>query len=97
MTNDDEKLKYKINSDIHPKISDAFYKKTLESLLLSKNLFSINNDGTLHFLKALKKQQLLITGFLLLGLIALHQANQLFVDEELLHVDTLSLSSFSVL
>ena len=47
MTNDDEKLKYKINSDIHPQISDAFYKKTLESLLLSNNLASINNDGTL--------------------------------------------------
>ena len=34
MTNDDEKLKYKIISDVHPKLSKDFSRKTLDSIFI---------------------------------------------------------------
>lgn len=97
MTNEDEKLKDKIISDVHPKISEDFSKKTLESILVKIKPSTVNNDGTLSFFRFIRRHQFLLTGLLFVGAVALQQGHQKYVDEELLHIDTLSMSSFSVL
>ena len=97
MTNEDEKLKDKIISDVHPMLSENFSRKTLDSIFIKNETSSVNNDGTLGFFGFIRRHQFLLTGLLFVGAIALQQGHQKYVDDELLHIDTLSMSSFSVL
>lgn len=97
MNNDDMKLKDKIVFDVHPKLSEKFSKKTLDDIFINKNLMSSNNDGTLGLFAFTGRHKFFLLGCLLLGVFALQQGHQKFVYEELLQIDTLSMSSFSVL
>jgi hypothetical protein len=97
MTNDDEKLKDKIIFDIHPKLPENFSTKTLDSIFIKGNFSSANKDGTLKLVAFIRRHQFLLTGLLFVGAFALQQGHQKYVDDELLHIDTLSMSSFSVL
>lgn len=97
MTNDDEKLKDKIISDVHPNISEDFLRKTLDSILIKNNFISVNNGGTLSLYAFLRRHQFFLIGCIVLSVFALQLGHQNYVDEELLHIDTLSMSSFSVL
>ena len=97
MTNDDEKLKDKIISDVHPKLSKDFSRKTLDSIFIKNKTSSVNIDGTLGLFGLIRRHQFLLTGLLFVGAFALQQGHQKYVDDELLHIDTLSMSSFSVL
>ena len=97
MTNDDEKLKDKIISDVHPKLSKDFSRKTLDSIFIKNKTSSVNIDGTLGLFGFISRHQFLLTGLLFVGAFALQQGHQKYVDDDLLHIDTLSMSSFSVL
>lgn len=97
MNNEDMKLKDKIAFDVHPKLSEEFSTKTLDAIFTDKNLISSNNDGTLGLFAFVDRHKFLLLGCLLLGIFALQQGHQQSINEELLHVDTLSMSSFSVL
>jgi hypothetical protein len=97
MNDDDKKLKDLIVFDTHPKISEEFSKKTLDSIFFKKDLISANHDGTLRLFSFANRYKFILLGCLLLAAFALQQGHQKFIDEELLHVDTLSMSSFSVL
>ena len=97
MNNEDMKLKDKIAFDVHPKLSEDFSTKTLDAIFTDKNLISSNNDGTLGLFAFVDRHKFLLLGCLLLGIFALQQGHQQSINEELLHVDTLSMSSFSVL
>ena len=97
MNDDDKKLKDKIVFDVHPRLSEDFSRKTLDDILIKKDLISANNDGTLRLLSFASRHKFILSGCLLLGIFAFQQGHQKFIDEELLHVDTLSMSSFSVL
>ena len=97
MNDDDKKLKDLIVFDTHPKISEEFSKKTLDSIFFKKDLISANNDGTLRVFSFASRYKFILLGCLLLGIFAFQQGHQKFIDEELLNVDTLSMSSFSVL
>ena len=97
MTNDDEKLKEKIIFDVHPKLSENFSTKTLDSIFLKNKFLRVNNDGSLSLLGFIRRYQFLLIGLLFVGAFALQQGHQKYVDDELLHIDTLSMSSFSVL
>lgn len=97
MNNDDIKLKDKIVFDVHPKLSEDFSTKTLDDFFIKKNLISSNNDGALGLFAFVGRHKFLLFGCLLLGVFVLQQGHQKFVYEELLQIDTLSMSSFSVL
>jgi len=97
MNNDDMKLKDKIAFDVHPKLSEEFSTKTLNNIFINKNLISSNIDGTLGLFSFVGRHKFLLLGCLLLGVFVLQQGHQQSINEELLHVDTLSMSSFSVL
>ena len=97
MNNDDMKLKDKIVFDVHPKLSEDFSKKTLDDLFINKNLITSNNDGTLGLFALVGRYKFSLLGCLLLGVFVLQQGHQKSVYEELLQIDTLSMSSFSVL
>jgi len=97
MTNEDEKLKDKIISDVHPELSENFSRKTLDSIFIKNKYSSVNNDRTLSLFRFIRRHQFLLTGLLFVGAFALQQGHQKYVDDELLHIDTLSMSSFSVL
>jgi len=97
MNDDDKKLKDQIVFDAHPKLSEEFSKKTLDDIFRKNNLISANKDGTLSLFSFASRHKFVLLGCLLLGVFALQQGHQKFIDEELLHVDTLSMSSFSVL
>jgi hypothetical protein len=97
MNNDDMKLKDKIVFDVHPKISEEFSTKTLDDIFINKNWVRSNNDGTLGLFDFVGRHKFLLLGCLLLGAFVLQQGHQKSVYEELLQVDTLSMSSFSVL
>ena len=97
MNDDDKKLKDKIVFDVHPRLSEDFSRKTLDNVLIKKDLISANNDGTLHLFSFASRHKFVLLGCLLLGVFALQQGHQKFIYEELLNIDTLSMSSFSVL
>jgi len=97
MNNDDMKLKDKIVFDVHPKLSEDFSTNTLDNIFTNKNLIGSNNDGTLGLFAFVGRHKFLLSGCLLLGAFVLQQGHQKSVYEELLQVDTLSMSSFSVL
>jgi len=97
MNNEDMKLKDKIFFDVHPKLSEEFSAKTLDDIFTNKNLIGSNNDGTLGLLAFVGRHKFLLLGSLLLGAFVLQQGHQKSVYEELLQIDTLSMSSFSVL
>ena len=97
MNNEDMKLKDKIVFDVHPKLSEDFSKKTLDAIFTNKNFISSNNDGTLGLFAFVGRHRFLLFGCLLFGVFVLQQGHQKFVYEELLQIDTLSMSSFSVL
>jgi len=97
MTNDDVKLKNQILFDNHPKLSNDFFESAFRGLESSINTVTINKDGSINLLKFFRKHQFILIGFLLISALVMHQGHQKYVDEELLHIDTLSLSSFSVL
>jgi len=97
MNNDDMKLKDKIVFDVHPKLSEEFSTKTLDDIFINKNLIRSNNDGTLGLFAFVGRHKFLLSGCLLLGAFVLQQGHQNSVYEELLQVDTLSMSSFSIL
>ena len=97
MINDDQELKNKIIFDAHPKLSEEFSRKTLDSIFSTNNLMSANNEGTLRLLSFASRYKFILLGCLLLGVFAIQQGHQKFIYEELLNIDTLSMSSFSVL
>ena len=97
MNDDDKKLKDKIVFDVHPRLSEDFSRKTLDNVLIKKDLISANNDGTLHLFSFASRHKFILLSCLLLGVFALQQGHQKFIYEELLNIDTLSMSSFSVL
>ena len=97
MNNEDMKLKDKIAFDVHPKLSEEFSTKTLNNIFINKNLISSNIDGTLGLFAFVGRHKFLLFGCLLLGVFVLQQGHQKSVYEELLQIDTLSMSSFSVL
>ena len=97
MNDDDKKLKDQIVFDAHPKLSEEFSKKTLDDIFRKNNLISANKDGTLSLFSFASRYKFILLGCLLLGVIALQQGHQKFIYEELLNIDTLSMSSFSVL
>jgi hypothetical protein len=91
------KLKDKIAFDVHPKLSEEFSIKTLNNIFINKNLISSNIDGTLGLFSFVGRHKFLLLGCLLLSVFVLQQGHQKSVYEELLQIDTLSMSSFSVL
>jgi len=97
MNDDDKKLKDQIVFDAHPKISEEFSKKTLDNIFSKNNFISANNDGTLRLFSFVSRYKFILLGCLILGSFALQQGHQKFIYEELLNIDTLSMSSFSVL
>ena len=97
MNNEDMKLKDKIVFDVHPKLSEDFSTKTLDNVFIKKNLIGSNTDGTLGLFAFVGRHKFLLFGCLLFGVFVLQQGHQKFVYEELLQIDTLSMSSFSVL
>ena len=97
MNNDDMKLKDKIAFDVHPKLSEDFSRKTLDDIFIKKDLIIANNDGTLRLFSFASRHKFILLSCLLLGVFALQQGHQKFIYEELLNIDTLSMSSFSVL
>ncbi|MEY4699146.1 MAG: hypothetical protein RIR85_566 [Pseudomonadota bacterium] len=97
MNNEDLKLKDKITFDVHPKLSEDFSTKTLDNIFIKKDLISANNDGTLRLFSFASRYKFILLGCLLLAAFALQQGHQKFIYEELLNIDTLSMSSFSVL
>ncbi len=97
MNNEDVKLKDKITFDVHPKLSEDFSTKPLDNIFIKKDLISTNNDGTLRLFSFASRYKFILLGCLLLGVFALQQGHQKFIYEELLNIDTLSMSSFSVL
>ena len=97
MNNEDMKLKDKIAFDVHPKLSEDFSTKTLDTIFTDKNFISSNVNGTLGLFAFVDKHKFILLGCLLLGAFVLQQGHQKSVYEELLQIDTLSMSSFSVL
>ncbi len=97
MNNDDMKLKDKIVFDVHPKLSEDFSTKTLDTIFTDKNFISSNVNGTLGLFAFVDRHKFILLGCLLLGAFVLQQGHQKSVYEELLQIDTLSMSSFSVL
>jgi hypothetical protein len=97
MNDDDKKLKDQIVFDDHPKLSEEFSRKTLDNIFIKKDLIGANNDGTLRLFSFASRYKLILIGCLLLGVFALQQGHQKYIDEELLNIDTLSMTSFSVL
>jgi len=97
MNDDDKKLKDKIFFDVHPKLSEDFSRNTLDNIFIKKDLISANNVGTLRLFCFASRHKFILLGCLLLGVFALQQGHQKYIDEELQHVDTLSMTSFSVL
>ena len=97
MNDDDKKLKDKIVFDVHPKLSEDFSRKTLDNIFIKKDLISANNDGTLGLFAFVGRHKFLLLVCLLLSVFVLQQGHQKSVYEELLQIDTLSMSSFSVL
>jgi hypothetical protein len=97
MNNDDMKLKDKIVFDVHPKLSEEFSTKTLNNIFINKNWVGSNNDGTLGLFAFVDRHKFILLGCLLLGAFVLQQSHQKSEYEELLQIDTLSMSSFSVL
>jgi hypothetical protein len=97
MNNDEMKLKNKIVFDVHPELSKDFSTKTLNHIYINKNLIGSNSDGTLGLFAFVGRHKFLLLGCLLLSLFVLQQSHKKFVHEELLQIDTLSMSSFSVL
>jgi hypothetical protein len=97
MNDDDKKLKDQIVFDAHPKLSEEFSRKALDSIFSTNNLISANNDGTLRLFSFVSRYKFILLGCLLLGVFAIQQGHQKFIYEELLNIDTLSMSSFSVL
>ena len=97
MNDDDKKLKDKIVFDVHPKLSEDFSTKTLDDIFINKNLIGSNNDGTLGLFAFVGRHKFLLLVCLLLSVFVLQQGHQKSVYEELLQIDTLSMSSFSVL
>jgi hypothetical protein len=97
MNDDEKKLKDKIVFDVHPRLSEDFSRKTLDNIFIKKDLISPNNDGTLSLFSFASRHKFILLSCLLLGVFALQQGHQKFIYEELLNIDTLSMSSFSVL
>ena len=97
MNNDDMKLKDKIAFDVHPQLSEDFSTKTLDTIFTDKNFISSNVNGTLGLFAFVDRHKFILLGCLLLGAFVLQQGHQKSVYEELLQIDTLSMSSFSVL
>ena len=97
MNNEDMKLKDKIAFDVHPKLSEEFSTKTLDAIFTDENLISSNVNGTLGLFAFVDRHKFILLGCLLLGAFVLQQGHQKSVYEELLQIDTLSMSSFSVL
>ena len=97
MNNEDMKLKDKIVFDVHPKLSEDFSTKTLDTIFTDKNFISSNVNGTLGLFAFVDRHKFILLGCLLLGAFVLQQGHQKSVYEELLQIDTLSMSSFSVL
>jgi len=97
MNNDDMKLKDKIAFDVHPKLSEDFSTKTLDTIFTDKNFINSNVNGTLGLFAFVDRHKFILLGCLLLGAFVLQQGHQKSVYEELLQIDTLSMSSFSVL
>ena len=97
MNNDDMKLKDKIVFDVHPKLSEDFSTKTLNNIYINKKLIRFNKDGTLGLFAFVDRHKFILLGCLLLGAFVLQQSHQKSEYEELLQIDTLSMSSFSVL
>jgi hypothetical protein len=97
MNDDDKKLKDQIVFDAHPKLSEEFSTKTLDNIFIKKDLIGANNDGALRLFSFTSRYRFILLGCLLLGVFALQQGHQKYIDEELLNIDTLSMSSFSVL
>ena len=97
MTNDEKKLKEMILSDAHPKLSDDFFENTFDKILTRRHIDVNHQNGSLKLGAFIRRHQLVILSFLFIGAFALHQGHQKYVEEELLHIDTLSMSSFSAL
>ena len=97
MNDDDKKLKDKIVFDVHPKLSEDFSTKTLDTIFTDKNFISSNVNGTLGLFAFVDRHKFILLGCLLLGAFVLQQSHQKSEYEELLQIDTLSMSSFSVL
>ena len=97
MNNDDMKLKDKIAFDVHPKLSEDFSTKTLNNIYINKKLIGFNKDGTVGLFAFVDRHKFILLGCLLLGAFVLQQSHQKSEYEELLQIDTLSMSSFSVL
>ena len=97
MNNDDMKLKDKIVFDVHPKLSEDFSTKNLDAIFTNKSLIGSNSDGTLDLFAFVGRHKFLLLVCLLLSVFVLQQGHQKSVYEELLQIDTLSMSSFSVL
>ena len=97
MNNDDMKLKDKIAFDVHPKLSEDFSTKTLNNIYINKKLIRFNKYGTLGLFAFVDRHKFILLGCLLLGAFVLQQSHQKSEYEELLQIDTLSMSSFSVL
>ena len=97
MNNEDMKLKDMIAFDVHPKLSEDFSTKTLDTIFTDKKFIRSNVNGTLGLFAFVDRHKFILLGCLLLGAFVLQQSHQKSEYEELLQIDTLSMSSFSVL
>lgn len=97
MNNADRQLRDRIVSDAHHNLSDDFSNRVIRSLQAKRRLGEYGCTQQLGLRGLIRRYQLLVLVGLIVGAVAAHQGYQNTVDEELLQVDVLSMSSASVL
>jgi len=98
MNHDDQHLKNIIRSESSPNLPSSFVEQTVHRLQLPVQKDHHLNHGLLALNDWLFSHKWWLMGFiLLLGALVLQHQQQASIDDELIQIDTLSMSSFSVL
>lgn len=98
MSHHDEHLKDIIRADKPPQLPPAFADQTVRRLHLPVHKVQHLNGKTLALNVGMQRYKWWLMSIgLLISALALHQQHQAAMDEDLMYIDTLSMSSFSVL
>jgi len=98
MNHDDQFLKNLILKDDAPQLPSSFAQQTVQRIHLTLPQPHHTNNNSLTLISGMHaRKRWLIGALVLIGAFALQQQHQTLLDEELLKIDTLSMSSFSVL
>ncbi len=97
MSQNDHHLKQILRADTAPQLPPTFVAQTLQRLHLPNETRRQQTDQTMVLTHWMEKNKWWLMGLVLLGFWALQQQPQSLIDEELLRIDTLSMSSFLVL